>query len=626
MAEQLQDSLQTIRIPWYAADMQRLYAQGNYFNKRTGVEQDMVNCFPIVYKDPIRGDAGTPQIVSRAPLYQPEMTVDLTGVVGNADRITVLDVITMTQLTDVLVVAYEDASDSKIYIVQYRSEANTCLKIGEITGYTTHHVKLTELDISNTPYVAVAVYPYDTSTTTSAGYYAATTSGLFTASSLTEITDTDFPPKQTPARPITGGFVQMDGYTFILTKDSYIYNSDINSISSWNTSANLKAGSKPDQGVCLVRYKHHIIACGDNTIEFFNNIGTAPPASPLERTQQAFISMGVAGPKAIINVDDVLYFLAHSSNNALGLWKIEGYTPILLSQPYQSYMAFQDRHNTNLQVFSMYGVRHIIMNSWRESQSGWVTDPQEANPVTPENDELWSSLVYCIDSKAWWNFALECTYRPVALFCASSVSSSWSPRYFFWFAADAADLDGVTQDNYGAHPTYHTQLYEPNSSGAYYDTFRDGNATTLLYWRIPVQVITNIYDFGTRNRKTITRAYVVADDIVPRMNVPASEPDVSFISEGLTYRFGWSNLNSSFFGGAVTSDVLGEENLWKIRNKSIPFDTDFADSDIAEPQTRSRYYFNNLGTGREWKFVFNCNAIAPIRLDSLELTISKRSH
>lgn len=633
-----QESVETIRIPWYATDEQRIVHASASVPTNTGADQLLVNCFPVLHKNPMAPDAGTQKVYSRAGLSQVETTVDISSVVAEPDRCVALDMLAMGQLADVIVIAYLDRSNDKIYIVQYRTFDNTCLKIGEISGYSVSYtVSLSELSVSNVPGVGVTVYPLSNSGgALSAGYFALTTSGLFTASSLTEIVDTDFPPKQTPARQITGNFVQMDGYTFILTVDGAIYNSDLNSITSWNTSGYTNAASRPDLGRTLVRYKHHIVAFGESSIEFFNNAGIAPPASPLERTNQAFINFGTNSAKGVINVDDTLYWFAASANNTIGLWKLEGYTPMLLSDQYYSYKTNTVPEYCNLQSFMMHGMRHIMTNVWGYNNMGWLEDSTEASPITPDNENLWGTWVYCVDTKAWWWWAFEFGlsdnvtnnngYTPQAILWAHQRQHTWSSRTYAILVC--AFLNGTTINNYGAHPMYLSQGIEGSGYNTAFDAVRDGNATTLFYWRIPVQIVTNVYDFGTNNRKSIPRAKVIANDFITSF-VNSSEPWISFEIEGLTYRFGWTHYNTAILyhnTSAVAPNATPD--LWHTRHKILPVEVvaAAADQTAVDPQTASRFYFNNLGQAREWRFVFNMSTFTPLRLDSLELTIRKDTH
>lgn len=631
-----QEGPSTIRLPWYGHDMQRAHHPFGLTTTSVGAQQ-FVNCFPVVHKNPIQPDAGAMEIISRPPFKAIETDVDLTGVVADPDRVVPYDMISMSQLDDVLVIAYRDRSNDKLYIVQYRPWANTCLKIGEVSGFSSssHQVSLTEIEVSNVPGIAVSIYSKDGgSSITTSGWYALTTSGLFTASSLTEITDTDFPPKQVPARAITGAFVQMDGYTFIMTQDGSIYNSDLNSITSWNTSGYVEAASKPDLGRTLVRYKHHIVAFGESSIEFYNDAGIAPPASPLERTNQAFINFGVIGPKAVINIDDTLYWISASSYGTIGLWKLEGYTPVRLSDNTFNMLADYLGGEYNLQSCVLGGLRHLILNTWNTNALGWISDPNEPSAIPPDNSTLWGTPVYCIDTKAWWWWSYEFGLSDV-LVAGTGFSPSWilfakgrhatlAGTQFKMMAATF--LNGTTINNYGAHVSYIRAPNEALGSSLQYESTRDGNATTLLYWRVPVQIVTNVQDFETNNRKRISRAKIIAKDMRANIVNGTGEPFTSFASEGHTYRFGWTNYNQALYYNSTYP--MTSPDLWHVYYKSLPVDivTGTTGLTAIDTETSSRYYHNNLGTAREWQFVFNCNTFVPLTLESLELTIHMGTH
>lgn len=135
----------------------------------------------------------------------------------------------------------------------------------------------------------------------------ATTGGAFndlpiTKTPLAKIIDTDFPTT------IIGEFAQLNGYTYIMTTDGNIYNSDLNSIVSWNPASLALANSYPDVGRGVIRYKNMIAAFGSSSVEFFYHSSNATFGSPLMRSQESISNVG-----AKLNVSRVLYGSGHGT-------------------------------------------------------------------------------------------------------------------------------------------------------------------------------------------------------------------------------------------------------------------------------------------------------------------------
>lgn len=113
-------------------------------------------------------------------------------------------------------------------------------------------------------------------TTTSKVFY--TTSASF--SSWSQITDTDY-----PGTSAAGKMEHMDGYAFIAANDNYIYNSDLNSLSSWTAGNRIQKQIQLDAMVGLVKRGSMLLAFGGETVEAFVNAGN-PSGSPLKRIPQ----------------------------------------------------------------------------------------------------------------------------------------------------------------------------------------------------------------------------------------------------------------------------------------------------------------------------------------------------
>ncbi len=89
----------------------------------------------------------------------------------------------------------------------------------------------------------------------------ATTGGAFndlaiTKTPVAKIIDADFPS-------MVGGFAVMDGFAFVMTATGRVYNSDVNSITSWQSSSFITANMSTDTGLGVITYKNHIVAFGN---------------------------------------------------------------------------------------------------------------------------------------------------------------------------------------------------------------------------------------------------------------------------------------------------------------------------------------------------------------------------
>ncbi len=421
----LQAERESVRIPLYQEDPVGVsQTHGSTF----GQGQQFINCVPQFEINPVTKE-GTAIIQKRPGIKTHGVTFDITGFFS--DTAHPKDNIEITQVVDVNVAAIVDGTSGSAYIIQYTPALVTATLIGTIVADPRDWIQLSELNVGGVPTLGVVWTKYDKSV--SKCYKATSVAGVFPAASLTQIVDPDFPDQLGTPMVCTGRFVQLDFTTYILTTSGYIYNSDQYSITSWNADGNLQTYAYPDKGIGLVRYKNHIVAFSEDSVEFFNDAGKKPPGSPLERTQQAFIKFGCVDSQCMINVDDNLYWVASGSAATDGLWKLEGYTPTKVSNPHQdlqisaAYNGSFASYLVHLRSLSMMGMTHILITGvYGYANTLYLNDvianADDNNPVRDE-DARYTMLVYCTDFSTWWGIHdhsgesivgwLPCAYTPV---------------------------------------------------------------------------------------------------------------------------------------------------------------------------------------------------------------------
>lgn len=105
--------------------------------------------------------------------------------------------------------------------------------------------------------------------------------------SWTEITDSNF-----TALYHRGKMEFIDGFALILDSNGGIYNSAINSLSSWPAVNFIKRNTYYDEPYGLARFGPQILAFGANSVEGFVNAGN-PTGSPLQRVQGLSRNIGM---------------------------------------------------------------------------------------------------------------------------------------------------------------------------------------------------------------------------------------------------------------------------------------------------------------------------------------------
>lgn len=156
---------------------------------------------------------------------------------------------------------------------------------------------------------------------------------ITTGGTLTEITDVDFPPKQTPALGITFGGAVLDGYLFVVADDGTIYNSALENAASWNALSFVDAERQPDGGVYLGTHHDNIVVFGPRSIEFFYDAQIASPASPLTRRQDVYHAIGCVSGESVYQDGDTIYFAGSNASGAVSVYMMNNFVPTKISTP-----------------------------------------------------------------------------------------------------------------------------------------------------------------------------------------------------------------------------------------------------------------------------------------------------
>lgn len=516
----LQATQETVRMPLYDYDGNSTYRTGAAVIG-PGNDQAYFNMIPKKLKNAQTGET----VVTLEKRQGLDLVHDIDAKGGQAGLIASRAILGMSQLDDVLVGAFYryNGGTKTIEIYQMRPSANTVTVIGTIstvagppavTVSENTDVFLSEIKIGNVPGVAVVITNVSGASGTSAGYYALSSAGVFGAATLTKISDADFPTNQATYVHIVGPMVQMNQITYAMASDGRVYNSTTDTIGTWSALGFLEAEAYPDKGIGLVRYKHHIVAFNQGSIEFFNDIGNDPTTgSPLERTEQAFIKFGALYASSVVNIDDTLYWLASSNAGTIGVWKLDQYTPVEIATP----EVLSDLSNANgtknkypLQQMIMNGTTHLVISGSRCILNGPYNWFNSLTTVT--NEPTWAALdfaagylCYNIKDQMWWHMQVEdATGGAMNLYSAqlpsnNAVKDTYTSYIIFGNYDSQGPLSGSIEFT----------LYKVVAVG--YGVWQDYSVDDNAYRYYPFAYQTNVQHFGTEKRKFLHRLKIIED-------------------------------------------------------------------------------------------------------------------
>ena len=308
----VEDNQQHIRIPLIGTYNTRTFDSSTGFGVLSGVvgvgivgsmivgslftgnrDQRFVNCFPETIRNPITNKVH--YYLTKRPGFDTH-TTPAAGNIGTAIKVW------LGQGSGTKIMSAFGDTNSTIY--------DGTSSIGTTVGVARD---ITETNATGT---ATLVIPCENG---NAYYYP-------DGGALTQITDVDFPSTN------IGTFVHMDGYAFIMTTLGDIYNSDLNSISSWSADNFVSASQSTDQGVGLIRFRNYIVAFGKESAELFWNAGN-PTGSPLTRIDNGFIRIGAISSRAMCTVENNIYWVSSSDGSSYAVYTMDGTLPRRISSP-----------------------------------------------------------------------------------------------------------------------------------------------------------------------------------------------------------------------------------------------------------------------------------------------------
>ena len=144
---------------------------------------------------------------------------------------------------------------------------------------------------------------------------------LNNADSLSEITDGNFPPKDSPAVGLAFGGAVLDKYLFVMDVNGVIHNSKLNNASLFEPLGFKEAERETDAGVYLGKHHDNIVAYGASTIEFFYNAANSV-GSPLNRRQDVQYNIGCTSGESVWEDLDRAFFVGVNDSGALGVYTL----------------------------------------------------------------------------------------------------------------------------------------------------------------------------------------------------------------------------------------------------------------------------------------------------------------
>jgi len=274
----------------------------------------------------------------------------------------------------------------------------------------------------------------------------------------TLITDVNFPSPHIPM-PIF-----LDGYIFVAKKDTQdVYNSQLDLPLSWSEGGSggpmyISAEMYPDTIKALSKNNNYIYAIGRGSIEYLYDAATST-GSPLARENSAVQQFGTPSPASVVQTEKEVILIGETGNGGHTVWTINGFKENDISTP---------------------SIRNILL------EEGANLATAVGNCVRVSGQKLYilvlstRTIVYSFDTQMWseWRSGFGGTANFYGNFLVDGLNGG-----VYVLISSGINICTMNQDIY-------TDLGNP----------------------INCVITTPKYDFGTYNRKTMSRFVLVGDN------------------------------------------------------------------------------------------------------------------
>lgn len=296
---------------------------------------------------------------------------------------------------------------------------------------------------------------------------------------------------------IVTAFVEMDGYLFYGNEDGFVYNSALNSVSSYAANDRLAAQLSPDPPNALARHKNTVIVGGNGSIEVFHNAGNAT-GSPLTRVPQLSSRIGTLDQRSLATLADDIYLVSSAKWGDLSVQRLRNLSPTKVSTPEVDKILgtiSSTSGNIYLSAFQLGGMPYVSAFATTASDTEDLLLQESGELLLLEDD---SSIILDADPNAAASFARMLVYN-----AALNVWSEWDSdeaTYVFGVGSGAVNQILATSRLNTGGKVY---TIKPASDGELHTD--DGSTYTT-------EIRTSRLDMGTEKRKFVPSIRLIADN------------------------------------------------------------------------------------------------------------------
>lgn len=323
---------------------------------------------------------------------------------------------------------------------------------------------------TGTSKVGFTTFLYDDEVVVLIGTDGTTLVKIDTAGVVTACVAADLPVPHIP-KPVF-----IDGYLVLVkSTTASIYNSDLNDPMLWTAGNVIDAEMEGDLILDVEKLNNYLVVFGSSTIEYFWDAGVAT-GSPFKRNDTPVKINGYIG--GLAKAGNAIYYIGYNVNNAVDVFKLQDFNIEEVgsdtSRRYFASLAASDYPITGYVVVNLGHTFYLVTGGAR-------------------------TFVYDINEKFWSKWA----YQQTSSFPLSTAST---------IVSNAGNITVFSIPSSNALYKFDNSLYQDNGTN------------------FTVTIMSEAADFGTMNRKTMSRLSIVGDRPPANSNVTISLSDDDFQS------------------------------------------------------------------------------------------------
>lgn len=192
---------------------------------------------------------------------------------------------------------------------------------------------------------------------------------LAQSTTLTQITDLDFPNGVTQCTSIDGYFIA----TGLADSEQFFINETPRRGQRWSGLDFASAEGSPDFTIACVSCQRELWLFGSESVEVWTNTGNAD--FPFERASNVFTEQGCAAAETVVQMDNTVFWLGSGKQGSGIVYKAQGYNPVRISNHAMEtiFAAYEDI--SDAKAFSYQAAGHsFYVLTFPTADHTWVYD------------------------------------------------------------------------------------------------------------------------------------------------------------------------------------------------------------------------------------------------------------